>query len=250
LIVTEKILTQLVLPCGLIWLGLIAASIVAWRRKQKTLLACLLVLLAMHTAAGNVPLGAAMLAWLERDYAHVRTLERGPYDAVVVLGGGTNTGSNGQAELDQAGDRVALAAQLYHAGRVRLLVVTGERIASLDPNDSDPGSEAVELLQRLAVPKDRILRLPGRNTSEEMAALAQRTAEHPEWKRLGLVTSAWHMPRALRLARNENVPLDPLPADFRGRRQRWTVLSIIPCAEGFGRTQIAVKEMLATVVGR
>lgn len=250
MIVIEKLLTQLVLPCGLIWLGLIAASIVAWRRKQRMLLACLLVLLAMDTAAGNVPLGTAMLGWLERDFAQLRPLETGPYDAVVVLGGGTSTAANGLAQFDQAGDRVALAAELYHAGRAGLLIVTGSRIASLDPNGRDTGSEAVELLERLAVPKDRILRLPGRNTSEEMAALARLATEHPEWKRLGLVTSAWHMPRALRLAHNENVSPDPLPADFRGEPTRWTVLSVIPNAEGFNRTQIAAKEMLAGLVGR
>jgi len=250
MIIVEKLLTALALPGGLIWLGLIALAAMAWRRKQKSMLALSCVLLAAYTAAGNGPLGRAMLARLERDYAQIRPLERGPFDAVVVLGGGTSSTPGGLAQLDQAGDRVALAARLYHAGRTERVIVTGERIASLDPDSRNPAGESAEVLDALGVPPDRIVRLPGRNTSEEMAALARWSAEHPQWSRLGVVTSARHMARALRLAEARQIRIEPLPADFRGQPRPWTVVSIVPSADGFQRTQAALKETLARCVGR
>lgn len=250
MIVVEKLLTALILPAGLVWLGLIALVLLAWRRRQKTLLVCLLALLALETAAGNDPLGRFLLTQLEQDYARIDPLKSGPFDAVVVLGGGTATAPNGQPQLDSGGDRVALGARLYHTGRTARLIATGRTIAELNPGAVDASKEAAGIWRQLAIADDRILRLPGRNTREEMAALREVIKSHPEWKRFGLVTSAFHMRRALRLAQGQGVLLEPLPADFRGTSRGWNVLAIIPTADGFMRNQLAIKEFIAKLSGK
>lgn len=84
-----------------------------------------------------------------------------------------------------------------------------------------------------------------------MAAIRRLVDEHPEWKRLGLVTSAWHMHRAMRLAGNHGIPLEPLPADFRGSDVQWNTWSlIVPSGSGFFNCQTACKEILAGLVGK
>lgn len=243
----EKTLTALAMPCGLIWLGLITLTFLAWRRKQRALWISLAVLLGIYTLAGNSELSKVLMARLEQSYLEIDPLEQGPYDAVFVLGGGISVGVNGVSQLELAGDRVALAARLYHAGRTERLVALG----SVSSQKEDLSDATSQIWRQWAVPEEDIDHAHGRNTREEMAAIRQMVSEHPEWKRLGLVTSAWHMRRAMRLAKNNDLTLEPLPANFRGTPIDWAPWAlIIPCGGGFQDSQLACKEFLAGLVGK
>ncbi len=247
----EKTLTCLAMPCGLIWLGLIALTWLAWRRKQRAMLVSLSLLLTIYTLAGNGELSKLLMGWLEREYAAVNPLDQGPFDAVVVLGGGLGVAPNGLPQLDLAGDRAALGARLYHAGCTLRLVTTGTTAPGPDGQLRDLAHETAELWRQMAVPGDCVFQIHGRNTREEMVALRQLVNEHPEWKHLGIVTSARHMPRAMRLAEKEGLSLEPLPANFRGTAIDWSPWSlIIPNGDGFLRNQHACKELLARLAGQ
>ena len=247
----EKTLTALAMPCGLIWLGLIALTIVAWRSKQRTMLISLSSILAVYTIAGNGELTKLLFVWLERDYVNIKPLDQGPYDAVFVLGGGIGIAANGEPQLEFAGDRAALAARLYHTGRTQRLVTTGAPARGPYGEQHDPAEDTALIWRQWAIPDERILRSTGRNTREEMAALRQLANEHPEWKRLGVVTSASHMRRAMRLAKKNGLAVESLPADFRGNPIQWRPWSlIIPSGDGFLNSQLACKEILAGLVGK
>ena len=56
--------------------------------------------------------------------------------------------------------------------------------------------------------------------------------------------------RAMNLAQKRGIALKPLPADFHGTPVQWTVLSIIPTADGLLGNQLAFKEVLAVLVGK
>ena len=246
----EKTLTALAMPTGLIWLGLIALTWLAWRQKQRAMLISLSVLLTFYTLAGNGELTKLLFVWLERDYAKTNPFEQRPYDTVFVLGGGVDLGANGLPQLETAGDRAALAARLFHTGRAQRLVTTGMPVLGPRGEPRDLAEATAEIWRQWAVPEEDILQLSGRNTREEMAAIRQIVEKHPEWKRLGIVTSAWHMRRAMRLAKNNDLSLEPLPANFRGTAPRWRVWSPIPSGDGFFNCQQACKEILAGLVGK
>lgn len=242
----EKTLTGLAMPCGLIWLGLIVLTFLAWRRKQRAIWISLAVLLAFYTLAGNSELSKVLVARLEQSYVEIDPFEQGPYDAVFVLGGGISVAVNDVSQLDIAGDRVGLAARLYHTGRAERLVTLGSITET-----GDLAEDTSQIWREWAVPEDVIYQAHGRNTREEMAAIRQMVNEHPEWKRLGLITSAWHMRRAMRLAKKNDLTLEPLPANFRGTPIDWTPWTlIIPCGGGFQNGQLACKEFLAGLVGK
>ena len=242
----EKTLTGLAMPCGLIWLGLIALTFLSWRRKQRAIWISLAVFLGIYTLAGNSEFGKVLMARLEQSYVEIDPFEQGPYDAVFVLGGGISVAVNDVSQLDLAGDRVGLAARLYHTGRTQQLVALGSITGT-----GDLAEETSQIWGQWAVPEDAIGQAHGRNTREEMAAIRQMVSEHPEWKRLGLITSAWHMRRAMRLAKKNELTLEPLPANFRGTPIEWTPWAlIIPCSYGFQNSQLACKEFLAGLVGK
>ncbi len=247
----EKTLTTLAMPCGLIWLALIALTFAAWRQKQRAQFVSLLALLIFYSLAGNNELSKVPLAWLEHGFVQIDPLEQGPYDAVFVLGGGIGVAPNEEPQLESSGDRAALGARLYHTGRTERLVALGMTVPGPRNEPCDLGEAVTEIWRQWSVPEDRVLQLSGRNTREEMAAIRQMVADHPEWKRLGLVTSAWHMRRAMRLAEKNDLSLEPLPANFLGTKVRWDLWSlIIPSGSGFLNSQLACKEILAGLVGK
>lgn len=243
----ETILTiakQLLAPCGLIWLGLIAAAWLALRSRRRRLLVANLILLAAYTLCGNVWLGQTFVSWLNREHAEIDPYAGGPYDAVCVLGGGTCRAPHGKPQLSASGDRLMLGARLYLTGRTDLLVATGR--IQVGPR-RDLAGETAEIWGDLGIPAEAILRLGGRNTFEEIEEIRLAAAVH-QWKRIGLVTSCWHLRRAMALAEAKGLSLDPLPASVPRHRPGFRLLyHLIPQAQGFLAHQLAWKEVLGAL---
>ncbi|MFO0901346.1 MAG: YdcF family protein [Pirellulales bacterium] len=234
-------LAAFVQPIGLLWLGLLVLGIMSWRGMSRAGRVLWAVIWVSLTVLGNSWTGMALLAWLERDYRSVDPLSTQPLDAVLVLGGGTVTAPNGQAELTSAADRVALGARLYHAGRTPWLITSGSANSELYPGQRSPGESTAQIWQDLGISADRIVQIPGEDTERELIALAKLARERG-WARLGLVTSAWHLPRAMNLARRHGVEVVPLPADFRGFLPHPGIPYLAPQIEGLSATFLGLSE--------
>lgn len=244
----QKAVSQLLMPTGLLWLGLLVATALSWRsRRARVALAVLAVAL---TLLGNEWLGAWLLGTLEAPYVGIDPLAAAsPYDVVFVLGGGTSITATGRPELGSHGDRVRLAAALYHAGLARQLVVSGSGIRGYS-GSRDYGAETRRILEQLAIPADAVSVLTGpRNTSEEIRAYAE-LLESRGPTRAGLVTSAWHLPRAMALSRRQDLRVDPLPADHRGGVPGPSPVRLVPTARGLFDTTRATWEYLGRLAGR
>jgi uncharacterized SAM-binding protein YcdF (DUF218 family) len=115
----------------------------------------------------------------------------------------------------------------------------------------DLGAETTQLLTGLGVAPHAILDIDTTavNTTQEIAAYRHLIAERG-WTRVGLVSSAWHLPRALRLAARHQVDLIPLGADRRGRFRGWSPYWLVPQDHGFDRVQRATWEYLGMLMGR
>jgi uncharacterized SAM-binding protein YcdF (DUF218 family) len=243
----QKIATLLVMPYGLVALGLAGLWVLIIRHSRFATPWCF-ALLTLHLAAGADVVARRVHFQLERPYLDLQPLQQQPLDAVVLLGGATGETLDHTAQLALHGDRVALAARLYHAGLVKQLICTGVDFRARDERDLDPAQESAQLLTGLGVPPQAIEQVGGRTTQEEMQALAKLL---PPGTRQGLVTSAWHMPRALRLARGSGLEFVPLPADFQTCPPAApSVLDYLPNAQSAYRVSLGLKEWLAAVVGR
>ncbi len=247
----DKLLIRLAMPVGLIWLilyGLILTDLRGGRRRRAALIAAVWLL---FTAAGSPWLGGALFARLERGVPPLSAIDHESLHVIMVLGGGTEPGPDGRAQLTANGDRLRVAAVAIARGMAPTLLASGTSIAGLDQAGTrDLGAEAQTLLHDMGVTGDVLLTLPGpHNTATEIAALAER-ARAEGWTRIGIVTSAWHMPRALRLARGHGLDPVPIGADFRGRVPPPSAVGLVPTGSGHYRVQVALKEYLARLVGR
>lgn len=248
-----KLIGALAMPAGLLWLFLGGSVAVQIHRRAKLGAALAAFAFIAYTVAGNGYLGAAWLGHLEAPFVDVAPLsvaaEDGPFDAVFVLGGGTRGAVDGRPQLAGAGDRVLLGARLYHAGATPVLVASGHTVPGAARQESAAAHTAT-LWQQVGVPTDAILTLESPyNTRTEIAAYAALTQERG-WQRVGLVTSAWHLPRALALADSEDLNVVPLPADFRGVPAWDGLNSLVPHAVGFLWMHRAAWETLGAATGR
>lgn len=248
----EKLLTRLALPVGLMWVLGYAVIVACLRSGHRRAAAAALVGWLLYTAAGNAWVGGALYAGLERGIPPLSALPAdGRLDVIMILGGGTEVGPDDRPQLTANGDRLRVAAAAWRRGHAPRLVASGTSVAALDRAGArDLGAESRSLLEDMGLSADALLTLPGPyNTATEVAGLADE-ARARGWTRIGLITSAWHMRRALRLARAQG--LDPLPigADYRGRIPPVTAVGLVPTGSAHYQVQVAFKEHLARLAGR
>jgi uncharacterized SAM-binding protein YcdF (DUF218 family) len=114
----------------------------------------------------------------------------------------------------------------------------------------DYAVDAATLVEELGVPHDAIIPLPGPlNTSEEIAKLDTLVHENG-WKRVGLITSAMHLRRAMKLAERRGLALEPIGSDFRASVPPAQLQFLLPTAAGVMRVKLALWERLGAAVGR
>lgn len=246
----EKLLTALATPLGVVWISLIVLVYFCLLSRQAwpavAGFCCWLIL----TVAGNQFFSTWLIGTLEAPYQDINIFELEPFESVVVLGGGTNSTSNGQSQLGSSGDRIAVAARLYHAGIAKQLICTGTQKFRNSPKDLHMRDEAAEILIGIGVPKEAVLRMEGENTSQEMANLKTWIEKTGFTGRIGIVTSAWHLSRVTRLARDNELEVEPIPSDFLSRPIVPSPSMVVPSGANLQVTANACREYLAGVVGR
>ncbi|MCP4478557.1 MAG: YdcF family protein [Planctomycetaceae bacterium] len=248
----EKTLTSLVMPIGLVWVGLITLTYLLLISRQKILgflsLGCLLAI----TLGGNQFASNYLAYSLEAPFSQIDIAQIPNLDAVIVLGGGTSSTYNNRSQLGMAGDRVATAARLYHSGQVKKIICTGSQSFRASPEDLHPREEAKLILTEFGIPASAVILLEGENTSQEMNSLKSWIPEHinsPQ-PRVGLITSAWHLKRALRLAKSQGLEFEPIPSNFISGPVNPSPHWVIPSGDNLATTGRIFKEYLAAIVSR
>jgi uncharacterized SAM-binding protein YcdF (DUF218 family) len=240
-LIAKKVVAHLLMPAGLLWMALFAA--VAWPGLPRAMRMAALGFFAAYSLAGSPYAGVWLLRLLEKPFYEVEQPSK-RFDALVVLGGGTAMSPGGRPALGNHGDRITRPAVLFHEGLVGTLITTGRSITE-DSADRLLSRETSLLWQAMGIPADRIIEISEpRNTAEELAAVAKLAKEHPEWKRIGLGTSASHLPRALDEAEAQGLAMIPVPSDFRSGPMIFSPMYLIPQGRGFRDVQAAMWEFL------
>lgn len=257
----EKMLTEMAQPYGLLWIALtlgLGSSVSLWLRGgvRRPMWISLLGLWIAATLAGNRWAVDVALQQTQFPAAAAATAAGAEttYDVLIVLGGGIGQGPLGRPQLLADGDRIRPPLQLWHAGRVERILLTG---SATIPGHPHVAELTAQLLIECGVSADAIQTVGGRNTTEEMAAIRKLVDEWGSDRgdapgRVGLVTSAFHMPRALRLARRQGLEqLVPLPVAYRGQGERagWA-RGTVPTAGALADLSLCWKEWMASAIGR
>jgi uncharacterized SAM-binding protein YcdF (DUF218 family) len=250
--VLSKTLGVMALPTNfLIGLGLVGALLLATRfapagRKIVTASILLLAVCAFS------PLGNLLLYPLESRFPPWDAAGGAP-DGIVVLGGPIDADLSvvhNTPVIRSASDRIVAAAALARRYPNARIIFSGGS-ADLFANDAREADYAGQVFEGLGIPKDRLtMERRSRNTYEN-AVFSKAIASPKEGQRWLLVTSAYHMPRAVGLFRKAGFAVQPYPVDWRVGNDAAGILSFSNVAvDGLGRTDVALREWIGLVAYR
>jgi len=233
----HKILPLFFLPVGIVLLLLLFAW---WTQRRWPVGVALIILYA-----GSTPyVGQRLIGWLESRYPAIAVVDVESADAVVVLGGmlGAPVALGFTPNWTETVERFEAGVALVQSGKARRLVFTGARI-KWQGRATTEGEELRQLALARGVAAEKILVTRDiDNTATEAIAVAA-LMQQQGWRRIILVTTGWHMPRAAHLFARAGVDCLIFPVDFRSDRNRpVTVLDFIPKAEAWQLTETALRE--------
>ena len=221
----------------LIWTGW-----ARWGRRFVTIGAILLLI------AGLSPLGNALILPLEDRFPRA-DLDQPPAPAGFIILGGAEDRLVGTARraptLNEAGERMVEAAILARRFPEAKIAFSGGDAGILYKSDSEAAG-AQALLTDMGIPRERlILEANARDTYENAAFLKEeltRQGELGPGKRWLLITSAYHMPRAMGAFREAGFDVEPWPVDYRTRGAADLTRPFDKVSEGLRRVDVASRE--------
>jgi len=168
-----------------------------------------------------------------------------PADAIVVLGGifGPPVAEGLLPNFADSVERLEAGIVLTQAGKAPWLVFTGGRIP-WEAREKVEGeySKAQAIVRGVPATQILITREVG-NTADEAKAVADLMRRH-HWRRIILVTTGWHMPRAARLFQRAGVDCIIFPVDFRvDSRRSVAAADFLPKADALQMTETALREI-------
>jgi len=239
----SKLLGFFALPSNtLVSIGLIGLVLLCTRftRLASWLIVTSLVLIAI---AGLSPLGNALILPLEQRFPQWDA-SRGAPDGIVLLGGMITpdvSSARGTVALNEAAERITATAELARRYPDARIIMTGGSGALI----FDEGAEAifaVRQLEALGVAHDRITAEEQSRNTIENAVFSRLIANPRLGERWLLVTSAYHMPRAMGVFRAAGFPVEAYPVDWRTRGPADLVRPFSSLSDGLQRTDTAAHE--------
>ncbi|MFZ1815046.1 MAG: YdcF family protein [Rhizobiaceae bacterium] len=213
--ILSKLFWVIARPLNLLFF-LSLAGMVAWRtglhRLARTVLSATIIVFAV-TGFTQLP---DLLIWRLEDHVIYPALPTSPY-GIIILGGGLDASKQMQVEgyhLGEAADRLVLGLELKRRYPDARLIYSGG-LATIAA-DGLPETRAALDMTRALYGDDRGMEFEGtsRNTWQNAVFTGDLVGEDRsrEWL---LVTSAFHMPRALGCFRKNGFTVLPVPTDYR-----------------------------------
>jgi len=248
-----KILATLMLPPASLAVGVVLwllLRLAGWRR----IAAVPFGLALLQTLVLSFPPAAGLFTRHLEEKARKLVAGNQPccYDAIVVLGGGIAPAAppyTTEPELTDASDRIWQAARMFKAGAAPKIIVSG---GSFVEQQGGPATTEAEAMRRflldLGIPDDVIVS-EGKalNTIENI----RNVRELVKGGRVAIVTSAFHVPRAARLARQAGLDFAifgvdwSVPSDAVAWWDAW-----LPSAGALGESNMAIRELVALAFDR
>jgi uncharacterized SAM-binding protein YcdF (DUF218 family) len=199
--------------------------------------------LVLMLIGGATPLGTALLLPLENRFPQWNDA-RGAPDGIVVIGGVLNTyisRKRNDIAFGPSAERMIAAVDLFRRYPSMRIVFSGgnPELVSVAIPEADL---ALRFFEHWGVPSNDIAIDPVARNTMENAIGAKRIAAPKPGERWLLVTSAFHMPRAIGLFRVAGFPVEAYPVDW--KTGGWRDLRVLPSSPigGFARLDLAAHE--------
>lgn len=247
----SKTLGVMLLPTNfLIGVSVLGALLLAtrWASLGRKILIASAVLLAI---CGFSPLGNWLMYPLEQRFPPWDAT-RGAPDGIVVLGGSIDpelSAAHGVAVVSAGADRVIAAAALARRYPNARVIYTGGS-ANLISGDAREADYAAALFESLGISKVRLTMERRARNTQENAEFSSAMASPKAGERWLLVTSAYHMPRAVGVFRNAGFAVEPYPVDWRAGGAADLLSLRYFSIDGLASVDVSIREWIGLVAYR
>lgn len=198
---------------------------------------------------GLTSVGDLLIRPLEARFPRADVADGTAIAGIIVLGGAEDGGaadSRQLAALNEAAERytetLAMARLLPHA-RIVFTGGSGALLARQTPDAEVAG----RLFVALGIPTERLTLEGESRTTFENALFTARLLHPKPNERWLLVTSAWHMPRAMGSFRRAGFRVEPWPVDYRTPRRLDLTQFRSSIPEGLRRIDFVTREYVGLV---
>ena len=224
----------------LILLGLVLAL---FRRLRKPGIGLALVMTVATIALGLLPVSTYLMAPLEERFPPFSD-DGKPVHGIVLLGGAVDASDSvarGRIIANEAAERVLETIQLAHRyPQARILISGGGGTVFGDGVGEAP--VIADYFKSIGIDPARIVVEDRSRTTSENALYSRELVKPNEGERWLLVTSAWHMPRAIGVFEKAGFSVTAHPVDFRtgGGSNNLRLFAFV--SDGLRRLDVVAKE--------
>lgn len=169
------------------------------------------------------------------------------YQSGIVLGGFMSyDDATGEAFFNEASDRFIQTVRLYKLKYIRKIIVSGGN-GSLRNNDFKEADYIRKNLLETGVPdEDIFIESNSRNTIENGRFVKRLTDSISYHDTALLITSAFHMPRAIKIFEKAGLKVKPYPCAFMVKKvqTKFTIASLLPSFYAMERWQLILRELV------
>ena len=236
MIYINKILPIIVSPLGLIII-LLFFGVFRKRMLPSMIALIILIILSLPIVSGQ------LIKLLEQNYRPTTPNETARADTVIVLSGMVTLIEKNDGihyEFSEAVDRIFAGINLLKIGKAQKIILTRGK---LPWSVGDPEGEFLaEFIQSQGINPNRILLSEiVQNTNDEAKAISRMLPKNSE---VILVTSAFHMPRAVKVFQNQNLKVIPYAVDFRSSVKEINIIDFLPQASAFKDSNFYFREII------
>jgi uncharacterized SAM-binding protein YcdF (DUF218 family) len=197
----------------------------------------ILIILSLPIVSGQ------LIKLLEQNYRPTTPNETARADTVIVLSGMMTLIEKNDGihyEFSEAVDRIFAGINLLKIGKAQKIILTRGK---LPWSVGDPEGEFLaEFIQSQGINPNRILLSEiVQNTNDEAKAISRMLPKNSE---VILVTSAFHMPRAVKVFQNQNLKVIPYAVDFRSSVKEINIIDFLPQASAFKDSNFYFREII------
>jgi uncharacterized SAM-binding protein YcdF (DUF218 family) len=235
--------SNLVISIGLLGLVLLATR---FHRAGRRLAFASLVTLAV---LGLSPVGNALMLPLEERFPPWDP-GRGAPHGIIVLGGSISpdvSAARSEVALNESAERMTVAATLAQRYPAARILFTGGN-GALMQDEMAEAEFALRLFASFGIARGRILVEDRSRNTIENAVFSKRIAQAMPGERWLLVTTAYHMPRAVGAFRKVSFAVEPYPVDWRTNGRADLLRPFQAVSSGLQRTDTAVREWVGLAV--
>jgi Uncharacterized conserved protein len=183
------------------------------------------------------------------EVAPVKYETLGNYNYAIVLGGFSTFDTTClKLKLNEDGDRIWQALQLYHQKKVKKLFISGGSGQLMHQNETE-ADKVKTFLRSLNIPDSAIImEAKSRNTHENAVNTSKWLKQHAPYTSSVLVTSAYHMRRAAGCFKKENITFIPYSTRTLSEPQKYDIdLLLLPQSNILHKWDLLLKEWVGYI---